>query len=99
MDRAAWCAIVNGAARVGYVLATKPLKYLREEFGFIFSGCETTERTSHPTRGLDYIVPPHTSQSRCGDFGGPRKQASGCSYMDHFSLSRCSQTAGAARLW
>ena len=36
MDRVAWRVTVHGVARVRHDLATKPLKYLREEFGFVF---------------------------------------------------------------
>ena len=52
------------------------------------------ERTGHPICSLDYIVPPHTSQSRWGEFCGPRKQASGVQLRGLFQSPRVCRLPG-----
>ena len=99
MDRGAWRATVHGVTRVRHILATKPLKYLREEFGFIFSECETTERPATPY--AVWIALSHHTPHSHGVVSSvdPESRPLGCNYMDYFSLSQCLQTVGAARLW
>ena len=99
MDRGAWQVTVHGVARVRHDLATKPLKYLREEFGLIFFWIwnHGEDRPPHmqfglhcPTTHLTVTVGWVLWTQKAGLWGA-------VTWI--ISVSPCLQTAGAARLW